>query len=344
MHHPSEQTILVLATSFLDQPVTAHPKAGAARALLDAAAAGTTADAAGTVTVRYRCDRNPAAELTAAEIEGVTAIIADLERYPEELLRQVGPAGGGALRIICRYGVGTDSVDIAAATRAGVMVTNTPGCNSLPTAEWAVTTLLDVAGRRTVHHERAAAGNPKVGPSRLDITGKRLGVVGTGQIGRRVVELLSGFHLNVVAFDPYPNHEWAEAHGVRYVSLDELIDGSDFITLHAAHREQMIGEREVARFRPDTVLVNCARWVLVDNRAVYHAVREGRMYGYGVDETWTEVDLPLAGLNIATSPHVGSDTDAGKINMQLATARQIVQFLSGETPENLLNPETLQRR
>ena len=340
MHHPTEQTVLVLATSFLDQPVTAHPEAGIARALLNETAAAS----AGAVTVRYRCDRNPATELTAAELTGVTAIIADLERYPESLLREVGPAGGGDLRIICRYGVGTDSVDIAAATRAGVMVTNTPGCNSLPTAEWAVTTLLDVAGRRTVHHERASAGNPKVGPSRLDITGKRLGVVGTGQIGRRVVELLRGFQLDVVASDPYPNHEWAAVHGVRYVSLDELIDGSDFISLHAAHREQLIGEREIARFRPDTVLVNCARWVLVDNRAVYHAVREGRMYGYGVDETWTEPDLPLAGLNIATSPHVGSDTDSGKINMQLATARQIVQFLASETPDNLLNPETLQRR
>ena len=340
MHHPSDHTVLVLATSFLDQPVTAHPQAGIARALLDETAAAS----AGAVTVRYRCDRNPTADLTAAELAGITAIIADLERYPEALLREVGPAGGGDLRIICRYGVGTDAVDIAAATRAGVMVTNTPGCNSLPTAEWAVTTLLDVAGRRTVHHERASAGNPKVGPSRLDITGKRLGVVGTGQIGRKVIELLSGFRLEVVASDPFPNHEWAQAHGVRYVSLDELIAESDFITLHAAHRDRLIGEREISRFRADTVLINCARWVLVDNRAVYHAVREGRMYGYGVDEIWTEPDLPLAGLNITTSPHVGSDTDSGKINMQLATARQVVQFLAGKTPDNLLNPDAQQQK
>lgn len=329
------QHVLVLATSFLDKPVTNHPKAGAARQILDELAQRPD------VTVEYRCDRNPLEPLTPGELEGVTAIIADLEQYPAELLRQIGPTGGGSVRLISRYGVGTDSVDIAGATAAGIMVTNTPGCNSRPTAEWAVTTLLDVAGRRNVHHERASAGLTKTGPSRLDVTGRCLGVVGTGMIGRIVVELLSGFNMRVLAYDPYPNEEWAAAHAVEYVPFDRLLEESNFITLHAAAREQIIGEKEIARMRPDTVLINCARWVLVDNRAVYQAVKSGSLYGYGIDEVWIEKDLPLQGLNISSSPHVGSDSDDGKIGMQLATAQQMRSFVNGETPDNLLNPDAV---
>jgi D-3-phosphoglycerate dehydrogenase / 2-oxoglutarate reductase len=334
------QTVLVLATSFLDDPVTAHPNAGAARRLLDTAAA----ESAGRWRVIYRCDRSPLTPLTTEELAGVTAVIADLERYPADLLHTVGPAGGGDLRIICRYGVGTDAVDIQAASDAGILVTNTPGCNSLPTAEWAVATLLDVAGRRAVHHERASAGQGKVGPARLDLTDKRLGVVGTGQIGRHVVSLLSGFKMKICAYDVYPDHDWAKEHSVQYVSMEELIDGSDFITLHAASKHEIIGPAQIARFRSDTVLINCARGVLVDNRAVYHAVKEGRMYGYGIDEIWIESDLPLSGMNIITSPHVGSDSDSGKINMQMATARQVAAFIAGQTPANLLNAEILPLR
>ena len=338
------QQVVVFATSFLDEPVAEVPHAGAGVKLLAALQAADGGVPGGAVRVEYRCERSPSQPLAPGELEAVTAVIADLERYPADLLRAVGVGAGGTLELIARYGVGYDAVDVEAATAAGVLVTNTPGANTVPTAEWAVATLLDVAGRRLPHHERAAAGLGKTGPPRLDVSGKTLGIVGSGAIGRAVARLLSGFGMRILAFDPYPDTEWAKASGARYVELPELLRGSDFATLHAATGERILGPAELALMRPNAVLVNCARGVLVDNRAAYTAVAEGHLWGYGLDEIWKEADLPLAGLNITVSPHVGSDSDAGKAGMQQMSAQAVVDYLGGMTPRHVINPEALKNR
>ena len=332
--------IVVHATTFLDPLPTHPPEAGEGRRLLDEIehASG------GSLRVVYRCNRLPAEPLTPSELEGAVAVIADLERWDAPLLSAVGKGAGGPLELIARYGVGYDSVDIAAATAAGVLVTNTPGANSRPTAEWAVATLLDVAGRRMPHHERASMGEAKTGPSRLDVSGRTLGVVGTGAIGRTVVELMAGFRMKVLAHDPFPNETWAREHGVTYVSLAEVCRSADFITLHAATRDRLIGEPELELMAPRTVLVNCARGVLVDGAAAWKAVAEGRLWGYGLDEVWDHPGLPLAGLNIVVSPHVGSDTDGGKALMQLLAARSVSDWYHGRRPASVLNPAVMGAR
>lgn len=204
--------VVVLATSFLDAPIALQNADPTGADIL----AGVAADHG--IEVEYRCQRDPGEPLSAPELDGVTAVIADLERYTAAVLNVIGPRGGGTVRVIVRYGVGYDSVDVTAATEAGIIVANTPGANSAPTAEWAVATILAVAGRRSVHHARAAAGLRKTGPSRIDVSGKVLGIIGTGAVGRIVVDLLSGFRVTVLASDPYPDEVWAEAHGVRYVA------------------------------------------------------------------------------------------------------------------------------
>ena len=90
--------------------------------------------------------------------------------------------------------------------------------------------------------------------------------------------------------------------------------------------------------KPTTVLVNCARGILVDYKAAYNAVKEGKLWGYGVDEIWTDRELPLKGLNIIASPHVGSDTDQGKIGMQMISTQAVVDFLQGKTPKHIIKP------
>jgi glyoxylate reductase len=122
------------------------------------------------------------------------------------------------------------------------------------------------------------------------------------------------------------------------VDLETLLRESDFISLHAASDRQIIGPEELALVKPSAVLVNCARGVLVDNRAAYRAVAEGRLFGYGLDEVWRYPDLPLEGLNIVVSPHVGSDTDLGKANMQRFSTQAVVEYFSGQLPRNALNP------
>jgi D-3-phosphoglycerate dehydrogenase len=323
--------VIVFATSFNDDLVTS-PK-GEEEPIVNLR---TAAEKAG-VELEFRTDRDPRSPLDSEELKDAVAVIADLEVYTNKILGKVGRTAGGDLGLIARYGVGYNSVDIEAASRYGVLVTNTPGANARPTAEWAVATLLDVAGRRIPQHERAGGGLSKSGPSRLDVSGKTLGVVGTGTIGRLVVELLSGFDMKVLAYDPYPAEEWAIERGVRYVTLEELCRRSDFITLHASAGTQLVGPRELELMSPITVLINCARGVLVDNRAAYGAVYRGELWGYGLDEVWEYPDLPLEGLNIVASPHVGADTDRGKLNMRTGSARAVIEYLEGKRPGNVVN-------
>ncbi len=331
------ERVLVLATSYLDDLIT-HPEqeGEGSRMLAELAQASN-----GQIDIIYRCDRDPRNPLDPEELDRTAAVISDLEPYPAELLEKIGTAGGGPLKQIARYGVGYDAVDLEVATRCGILVTNCPGCNSLPTAELTVMTILDVAGRRMPHYETASRGKTKTGPSRLDVSGKTLGIIGTGMIGKHVFGLMKGYNIRGIAYDPYPDRQWAEAMNVQYLdSPDAICEQADIITLHAASNDTIITRRQIDRMRPTTVLVNCARRHLIDNEAVYHSVKEGRIWGYGMDEIW-QLNLPLEGLNIVVSPHVGSDTDMGKIGMQVMSAQAVVDFMRGIKPEHILNREVL---
>jgi phosphoglycerate dehydrogenase-like enzyme len=327
---PAAKKIVVFATSFTDELVT-HPE-GEGQPLRMLQEVARKQD----MSLELRTDRNPGEPLSEEELDGAVAVIADLETYSEELLGKVGRGAGGDLGLIARYGIGYNSVDVRAAARHGVLVTNTPGANTRPTAEWTVATLLSVAGRQTAQHEKASRGRPKSGPSRLDVSGRTLGVIGTGRIGRAVIELLRPFGMRVLACDPVQDEAWAAENGVSYTSLSEVCRTADFITLHASAGEQLIGRDELALMSPTTVLINCARGVLVDNQAVHAAVARGDLWGYGIDEVWEYPDLSLEGLNIIASPHVGSDTDTGKLNMQFSTARAVAAFLEGRRPEHVV--------
>ena len=300
--------VLLLATSFLDTLITHPPEEGKAKEVLEQL----KKESGGEIELIYRCKRRPEEPLSVEEFRDVTCVIADLEKYNRDFLSRVGVKKGGSLRLIARYGIGYSSVDIRAATDFGVMVTNCPGCNALPTAEWTQSTILDIAGRRILHHERASRGKGKEGPSRLDISGKSLGVIGTGTIGRLVVKLMKGYEMRVIAYDPYPDEKWAKENRVEYLPLKKLCQTANIITLHAAGNKSIIGEEQIKLMHPTTVLVNCARGILVDYKSAYNAVKEGRIWGYGVDEIWSG-NLSLEGLNIVASPHVGSDSDRGKI-------------------------------
>ncbi|MFW6209143.1 MAG: NAD(P)-dependent oxidoreductase [Spirochaetota bacterium] len=324
--------IVVFATSFMDELLTHPDGEGRPAKELQEAAERNCLD------LEFRCNRNPAEPLSFKEVEGVVAAIADLELWKRELLEKAGKDRGGDLGILARYGIGYNNIDTVAAREAGVHVTNTPGASAAPTAEWTVSTLLDVAGRRIPHHARAGKGLTKSGASRLDVSGKTLGIIGTGNIGKQVAALLSGFNMKIIAADLMQDTEWAAANGVEYVDLPEVCERADFITLHASGGSLLLGADEIARMQPTTVLVNCARGALVDNRAAYEAVRTGRLYGYGIDEVWDYEDLPLTDvLNIAASPHVGSDSDMGKLRMQQMSAQAIIDYVDGKEPQHIVN-------
>ncbi len=317
-----KKKVLVFATSFLDD-LLSHPKdEGKAKQML----CDLEKKFKDEIEVVYRCDRNPEHPLQAEDFIDVIAVIADLEKYNRQLLSTISEKGGGSLKLISRYGIGYNSIDLKAATEFGVIVTNAPGCNARPTAEWALSTILDVAGRRVLHHKTASAGKVKEGPSRLDIFGKKLGIIGTGTIGKYLVKLMKGYEVEVLAHDIYKDEYWANDNNVIYTEMEEICRECDIISLHASANEQIITRKEIDLMRETTVLVNCARGILSDNRAIYKAVKEGKIWGYGLDEIWLEKDLPLDGLNIIVSSHIGSDTDSGKIGMQVMSTTAVVDF------------------
>ena len=325
--------ILVFAASFLDELPSRPAGAGVpARRLAEAAERNS-------LDLEFRCERNPLEPLGYDEIRNAVAVIADLEQWPVDLLKQAGKKNGGELELIARYGIGYNSVDIEAAADAGIVVTNTPGASAQPTAEWAVALLLGIAGRMILQHKRASAGRQKNGISRMDMKGRTLGIIGTGTIGKQVAHFLKGFEMKILAADPHPDLRWAEMNYAEYTEIQELCSRSDFITLHASGGRQIIGPDELKQMKPTAILVNCARGVLTDNRAVYEAVISSRLYGFALDEPWVYADLPIReDMNIITSPHVGSDSELGKLRMQQLSAEAVIAYLDGQTPKHVVKP------
>src|SRR3954452_823114 len=190
------------------------------------------------------------------------------------------------LKVVARAGVGLDNVDVKAATQSGVMVVNAPTSNIVSAAELAVA--LMVAAARHVAPANAALRNGEWKRSKytgIELYEKTVGIVGLGRIGVLAAQRLSAFGMNVLAYDPYVQPGRAAQMGVRLVSLDELLEESDFISVHLPKTPEtigLIGEDDLARVKPSLVLVNAARGGIVEEHALYLAVKEGRVAAAGL--------------------------------------------------------------
>ena len=263
------------------------------------------------------------------EVDGCDALLCLLtDRIDAEFL-----AKAKQLRIVANMAVGTDNVDLAAARARGIAVSNTPDVLTDATADLAFALLLGAA-RRIAWADRYVRGGgfvgwrPDVGIG-LDVTGRTLGVVGYGRIGRAVAERARGFRMDVI---------WHGRGGG--VSLDELLERSDFVSLHVPLTDQtrhLIGERELRRMRPHALLVNTARGPIVDEAALVRALREGWIAGAGLDVFEREPRLSpgLADLpQVVLAPHLGSATTATRARMAEVAAENIVAALHGRPIPN----------
>jgi len=256
------------------------------------------------------------------------------------------------LKVISNYAVGYDNIDVDAATAHGVLVCNTPDVLTETTADmaWA---LLMAAGRRIVEgSDYVRAGNWKTwGPTLLlgrDIHHATLGIIGLGRIGKEVARRARGFDMTILAYDEYHDDAFAAEHGVTYVSLDELLARSDFVTLHCAltpETYQLIGRDELAKMKQSAVLVNAARGPVVDTEALTEALRDGVIWAAGLDVTDPEpipTDHPLVHMsNVVIAPHIASASFDTRNQMAVMAATNLLQALRGERPTNLVNPEVL---
>ena len=265
------------------------------------------------------------------------AVIAGLESYDRTTLEL-----GKKLKVVSRYGVGYDKVDVAAARELGILVSITPGANSNSVADLAMALMLAAARHVCPMAAAIRAGQNSKPTTSVEMWGKTLGVVGTGRIGKGVIQRAAGFQMKVLANDAYPDQAFVEAHNGTYTDLDTLFRESDFITLHAPYTEEtknMVDSRRLKEMKSTAVLVNTARGGIVDEEALYHALKEGEIGAAALDATLVEpaCGSPLATLpNCILTPHAGAATYEAGRNMGMLAAQNVLDVLTTGTCPHLV--------
>jgi glyoxylate reductase len=263
-------------------------------------------------------------------------------------------AAGARLRVISNMAVGYDNIDVQEASRRGILVTNTPGILTKTTADFAFALLL-AAARRVVEADRYTRhGRWKTwGPQVLlgqDVYEATLGVVGLGGVGLEVAKRGRGFDMRVLYCDRTRRPEEERRYGLAYAELDQLLAESDFISLHtplAPETHHLIGEREMALMKPTAVLVNTARGPIVDQRALWRFLKDGRIAAAAIDVSEQEPiapDDPLLGLdNIIITPHIASASVATRLGMAKMAVDNLLTALRGQVPPQCVNREAVRR-
>ncbi len=246
------------------------------------------------------------------------------------------------LRIVARYGVGTEAVDLEAAAARGIPVTNTPGANADAVADHAVGLML--AALRTIPDgdRRVRAGDWSVRRGR-ELGAATVGIVGFGRIGQGVAKRLSGFGPRILAADPYFPADGIRERGAEPVDLDDLFRTADLITLHAPGGQRLIDAARLDGIHPGTIIVNTARPDLIDEPAVARALVEGRLAAYAADTLDGDtaasasplLDPALAGRVIVT-PHLGAQTSQAVDNMGAMSLNDVLAVLDGRAPRHLV--------
>ena len=248
------------------------------------------------------------------------------------------------LKVVGRAGIGVDNVDIPEATRRGVVVMNTPFGNAVTTAEHAITMILSLARQIPAANESTQAG--KWEKSRFmgtEITGKRLGIIGCGNIGAIVADRAQGLKMRVMGYDPYLTPENATRLGIEKVELDDLLAQADFITLHTPLTDgtrNIISADALNKTKKGVRIVNCARGGLVDEIALAAALGTGHVAGAALDvfENEPATDNILFGMdNVVATPHLGASTTEAQEKVALQVAEQMADFLVKGAVTNALN-------
>jgi phosphoglycerate dehydrogenase-like enzyme len=280
---------------------------------------------------------NSGKPLKAAELEklipGFDGYIAGLDEIAGTVLR-----AADRLKVVARYGVGVDQVDLNAARERGIVVTNTPGANSTAVAELAAGLILALA--RSI--PQASQGTKAGGWPRLagfSLEGKAIGLYGLGAIGKQVARRLGGFDCTLLAYDVAPDKDFAAAHGVRLCGQEELLAKADYLSLHCPvlpETRGLVNEAFLNKMKPGAFLINTARGELVDEASLLAALQSGRLRGAALDVYSQEppgADHPLVKLpQVIATPHIGSHSDGATNAMGRMALADCLAVLRGEAP------------
>jgi glyoxylate reductase len=261
---------------------------------------------------------------------------------------------GKNLKVIANYAVGIDNIDIAEATKRGIFVTNTPGVLTETVADLAWALMMAIA-RRIVEGDEFMRQKKFKGwaPMLLlgrDIYGKTLGVVGLGRIGKAFARRASGFSMKILYYSRKRDEEFEKETGANFVSLKELLEESDFVSLHLPLTKEtyhIIGEKELKMMKKTAYLINTSRGKCIDEKALIKALREGWIEGAALDvyENEPEVSDEILSLkNVVLAPHIGSASHETRSGMAVMVAENVLSALNGKIPPQCLNPEAVKYR
>jgi len=288
-------------------------------------------------------------------LEKVVDVEGLLPLLTERIDAEVMDAAEG-LRVISNYAVGYNNIDVAAATERGIYVTNTPGILTDTTADAAFALLMAAARRipEADRHIRARGWIHAWGPRMFignDVHGKTLGILGMGRIGSAIAKRAKGFDMKVIYHDIYRREDLEEELGIAYKSREEVLREADFVSLHVPltpETHHMIGAGELAAMKETAILINTSRGPVVDEEALYEALRDGAIAGAGLDVFEVEPINPGSPLldldNIVLTPHLASGSVETRTKMATTAALNLVSVLQGKEPPNLVNPEVMKIR
>jgi D-3-phosphoglycerate dehydrogenase / 2-oxoglutarate reductase len=250
------------------------------------------------------------------------------------------------LRIITKHGAGVDNIDVPIASEKGIVVTSAPGANSDAVADLTIGLFLSLA-RTIPFADRSVREGKWPRLAGLQLNEKTLGIIGLGQIGKKVAKRASGFDMKVLVYDVVQDQAFAQQSGVRYVPLEELLTQSDFISIHvplipSTHR--LIGERELGLMKKQAFIVNISRGNIVDEEALHRVLKEGGIRGAALDVFSQEppVGSPLFSLdNAILTPHMGGYTLEALRDTGMICVRNIVDLFEGKRPQFIVNPEAI---
>lgn len=276
-------------------------------------------------------------------IDGADALICGEDPVSEKVIK-----AAPKLKVIAKFGVGVDKIDLNAAAARGIAVCNTPGANNESVADMAFSLMLGVARNLPSVDRLVREGNwqPVVG---CELYKKTLGIVGLGKIGKGVACRAKGFTMKVLAYDEYPDKEFMDKNSIEAVSLEDLLQRSDFVSLHVPSLPQtkgLIGAKQLSMMKCSAYLINTARGDIVDENALFNTLQTGQIAGAGLDVFAKEppLDCPLLKLpNVVLAPHIAAHTVEAIDNMGLMSACNVIDILSKKKNNFIVNLKALRK-
>jgi len=283
-----------------------------------------------------------------ADVEGLLSLLTD--KIDAELMDKAPK-----LKVVSNYAVGFDNIDIPEATKRGIIVGNTPGVLTDTTADFAFTLIMSAARRVAEGDRYVRAGKWKTwGPMLLlgqDVNGSTLGIIGLGRIGAAVARRAKGFNMRTMYYDVIRQKQYEDELGIEYATLDKVLTESDFITVHTnltPETHHLISTKQFEKMKRTCILVNTSRGPIVDNMALYEALRTGKILYAGLDVTEPEPlpsNHPLLTLdNVIIAPHIASASVVTRTKMGLIAADNLIAGLKGQLGPAPVNPEVLKKR